>query len=153
MAHQLWGRPAFATVAAGKASGTLTQRRCDKERRHEIPTTPAAFDWDDLKTSGDTLLLRALRKWQIVDNPLRHRISNYALWRPYRDHLIKRAIDRFRSYEQIDTDRLHGMILAALMSRKVRYGEGTYGKLHRYAHLWLAKSELIKSEKSERCAA
>jgi pyruvyl transferase EpsO len=153
MAHQLWGRLAFMPFVTAKPCGTLIQRRRDKERRRESATTPAAFDWEDLKSKGDVFALRALRKWQIVDNPLRHWVSNYALWRPYRDGLVRRAIDRFRSYERIDTDRLHGLILAALMSRNVRYREGTYGKLRRYAELWLAESDLIEGERSERSAA
>jgi pyruvyl transferase EpsO len=71
----------------------------------------------------------------------------------FRDRLIRRAIDRFQRYERIDTDRLHGLILGALMSKKVRYGEGSYGKLHRYAELWLAESDLVESNRSTRTAA
>jgi pyruvyl transferase EpsO len=153
MAHQLWGRPAFAPVASAKPSGTLIQGRRDKERRNGASTAATTFDWEDLKSSSDALLLRALRKWQIIDNPLRHWVPNYPLWRIYRDRLVQRAIDRFSSYECIDTDRLHGMILGALMSKKVRYREGVYGKLHRYARLWLAESDLIEGERSERSAA
>lgn len=151
MAHQLWGKPAFA--AATDTAGTLVQRRRDKERRNEAAAAPGAFDWQDLKSGSDDLILRALRKWQIIDNPLRHWIPNYALWRIYRDHLVQRAVDRFHSYERIDTDRLHGLILGALMSKLVRYGDGTYGKLHRYAQLWLAQSDLIDEERAEHSAA
>jgi pyruvyl transferase EpsO len=150
MAHQLWGRPTFARTTAAKASGTLIQRRRDKERRSETAVEPATFDWEDLKGDGETLILRALRKWQTIDNPLRHWVPNYRLWRVFRDRLVRRAIDHFRPYEQIDTDRLHGLILGALMSKKVRYGEGTYGKLHRYAQRWLDQSNLIESERSGR---
>jgi pyruvyl transferase EpsO len=153
MAHQLWGRPAFAPVPSAEASGTLIQGRRDKERRNGASTAATTFDWEDLKSSSDALILRALRKWQIIDNPLRHWVPNYPLWRVYRDRLVQRAIDRFSAYECIDTDRLHGMILGALMSKKVRYGEGVYGKLHRYARLWLAESDLIEGERSERSAA
>lgn len=153
MAHQLWGRPALGPDGTARSSGTLVQRRRDKESRHGTARGASAFDWDDLMTSRDGFALRALRKWQIIDNPLRHRISNCSLWRIYRDRLVQRAIDRFRPYEEIDTDRLHGMILGALMKKKVRYGEGSYGKLHRYAALWLAQSDLIEAEPSERSAA
>lgn len=153
MAHQLWGTAVFARATTAKASGTLIQRRRDKERRDETAVEPATFDWNDLKGDGETLVLRALRKWQTIDNPLRHWVPNYQLWRIFRDRLVRRAIDRFNPYERIDTDRLHGLILGALMSKKVRYGEGTYGKLHRYAQLWLTESELIESNRSARTAA
>jgi pyruvyl transferase EpsO len=147
MAHQLWGRREFAADPSAKPAGTLVQRRRDKERRNPSLAEPVGFDWNDLKRRGDDFALRALRKWQIIDNPLRHRIPNYDLWRAYRDRLIQRAIDRFRPYERIDTDRLHGMILGALMCKRVLYREGTYGKL------WLDESDLIESERAERTAA
>jgi pyruvyl transferase EpsO len=147
MAHQLWGRPAFA-ASSSKQEGTLLLRRRDKESRDFGTGKITHFDWDDLNGSASNFLLRCLRKWQIIDNPLRHWISNYELWRLYRDWLIRRAGNRFRPFLVIDTDRLHGMILGALMSKKVIYGEGTYGKLHRYAQLWLAGSDLIERENS-----
>jgi pyruvyl transferase EpsO len=153
MAHQLFGCPALASSSTEKACGTLIQRRRDKERRNETAPAPDAFDWEDLKSGSDAFILRALRKWQVVDNPLRHWIPNYAVWRMYRDRLVQRAIERFRPYERIDTDRLHGLILGALMGKKVRYREGTYGKLHRYAQLWLAESDMIERECSDRSAA
>jgi pyruvyl transferase EpsO len=153
MAHQLWQRPLFTPPAANAATGTLIQRRRDKERRSGIATPSASFDWDDLKSGSDALMLRAMRKWQIVDNPVRHWIPNYTLWRRYRDHLIRRAVEQFRLYERVDTDRLHGLILGALMRRKVLFREGTYGKLHRYAQLWLTNSDLIEGERSQRSAA
>lgn len=153
MAHQLWRREPFHPPAEGQASGTLVQRRRDKERRSDLATPAAAFDWHDLKNRSDTLILRALRKWQTIDNPLRHRMPNYELWRHYRDRLVQRAIDRFRVHERIDTDRLHGLILGALLRRQVLFREGSYGKLHRYARQWLSDSELITGERSQRSAA
>src|SRR5690606_24697835 len=97
-------------------------------------------------------VLRALRKWQTIDNPLRHWVPNYRLWRIYRDHLVRRAVERFRPYAVIDTDRLHGMILGALMSKEVRYSEGNYGKLQRYAGLWLARSDLVGAGRTPQAA-
>jgi pyruvyl transferase EpsO len=153
MAHQLWGRSAFLSARTTEPSGTLIQRRRDKESRNRTAGGAAAFDWDDLKGQGDAFALRALRKWQTIDNPLRHVIANHTLWRIYRDRLVQRAVDRFRPCDRIDTDRLHGMILGALMKKKVRYREGTYGKLHRYAGLWLAQSDLIEGEHSDSAVA
>lgn len=153
MAHQLWRRDPFHPPDAHEVSGTLVQRRRDKERRSEIGTPAGAFDWHDLKGRSDTLILRSLRKLQTIDNPLRHRLPNYELWRRYRDRLIKRAVERFRAYERIDTDRLHGLILGALLRREVQFRDGTYGKLHRYARLWLSESDLICGEQARSTAA
>ena len=142
MAHQLWGRPELAATEDG--AGTLVLRRRDRESYGGASATEDHFDWGELNGNASRLLLRALRKWQTIDNPLRHVMSNYQLWRIYRDRLIRSAVERFRPYACIDTDRLHGVILAALMSKQVRYGEGSYGKLHRYARRWLSGSNLIE---------
>lgn len=149
MAHQLWGRPEFTSDAG---SGTLVLRRRDRERDAQAAQTTDHFDWDELNRGASRFLLRALRKWQTVDNPLRYIVPNYVLWRLYRDHLVRRAVERFRSYARIDTDRLHGVILGALMSKQVRYGEASYGKLQRYAGLWFTGSSLIESERTRQAA-
>lgn len=148
MAHQLWGRPELA--AADDAAGTLVVRRRDRESRDRDGATH--FDWDELSRGSSRLVLRALRKWQTIDNPLRHWLPNYMLWRLYRDRLVARAVARFRPYAVIDTDRLHGMILAALMGKEVSYSEGNYGKLQRYAGLWLAGSDLIAGRRPPQAA-
>jgi pyruvyl transferase EpsO len=142
MAHQLWGRPGFAV---NNGAGTLVMRRRDREKHDAVVEAGNDFDWGELTGETSRVLLRALRKWQTVDNPLRRVVPNESLWRVYRDRLIRRAVERFRPYACIDTDRLHGMILAALMSKKVRYSEGSYGKLHRYARRWFSDSDLIES--------
>lgn len=139
MAHQLWG----TFDIAGTGSGTLVQRRRDKESR--TGAAEDGFDWVDILGPLDPYMLRALRKWQTIDNPLRHVMPNHALWRPYRDRIVRKAVERFAAHDTIDTDRLHGMILGALLGKHVRYGDGTYGKLHRYAQSWLARSDRIES--------
>ena len=151
MAHQLWGDPEFAPIEPQREAGTLHLRRRDRETRN-ADTTSDHFDWDELNSAASRFMLRALRKWQTIDNPLRHWVSNDRLWRGYRDHLVQRAVDRFRPYACIDTDRLHGMILGALLGKQVRYGEGNYGKLHRYAALWLAESDMIEGESARQAA-
>lgn len=149
MAHQLWDHPEFAAATPARA-GTLVMRRRDRESRGRGDA--AHFDWGELSGGTSRLLLRALRKWQTIDNPLRHWLPNERLWCVYRDRLVRRAVEKFRPYNGIDTDRLHGMILGALMSKHVRYSEGSYGKLHRYAMRWLSESPLIESEETQRAA-
>lgn len=150
MAHQLWGRPEFATTDGG--TGTLVLRRRDRESHSGDAAAVDHFDWGELHGGASRFMLRALRKWQTVDNPLRHWVPNYHLWRLYRDWLVRRAVGQFRPYACIDTDRLHGVILAALMSKQVRYGEGSYGKLHRYGQRWLSDSNLIESGRAREAA-
>jgi pyruvyl transferase EpsO len=152
MAHQLWGRPQFAPSDADGQSGELFMRRRDRESANP-GRRASSFDWDELNGMASNFTLRGLRKLQTIDSPLRHWVSNYRLWCMFRDRLISRAIEQFRPYGCINTDRLHGMILGALMSKRVRYGEGTYGKLHRYASVWLADSCLIENQASDQVVA
>jgi pyruvyl transferase EpsO len=148
MAHQLWGRPEFA---ATDGAGTLVMRRRDRESGSGWSTNDD-FDWCKLNGKASRFALHALRKWQTIDNPLRHVVPNERLWRIYRDRLIRRAVARFQPYACIDTDRLHGVILAALMSKQVRYGEGSYGKLNRYVRQWLSGSNLIENGRPREAA-
>ena len=150
MAHQLWGQPELAAKDDG--AGTLVLRRRDRESHSNAVGADDHFDWGELNSGVSRFMLRALRKWQTIDNPLRHAVPNYNLWRVYRDRLIQDAVDRFWPYACVDTDRLHGVILAALMSKQVRYGEGSYGKLHRYARRWLSDSNLIESSRAREAA-
>jgi pyruvyl transferase EpsO len=148
MAHQLWGRPEFAATGG---VGTLVMRRRDRESGSG-GDTDGYFDWRALNGEASRFTLRALRKWQTIDNPLRRVVPNERLWRIYRDRLIRAAVARFQPYACIDTDRLHGVILGALMSKQVRYGEGSYGKLNRYARQWLSGSNLIESGRPREAA-
>jgi pyruvyl transferase EpsO len=151
MAHQLWGKPEFTTTSE-RECGTLVLRRRDRESRGGEDPDTAYFDWGDLQSSASYYLLRALRKWQSIDNPLRHWVPNYRLWRPYRDYLVRRAVARVQPFACVDTDRLHGIILGALLQKRVCYGEGTYGKLNRYARIWFAKSPLIEIAQARHAA-
>ena len=127
-------------------------RRRDRERRDDPAMEASEFDWADLNGAASKLTLRALRKWQTIDNPLRHAVPNYRVWRVYRDALISKAVAQFRPYRLIDTDRLHGVILGALMSKQIRYRESSYGKLHRYIDLWLRESPLIQAAVKQQAA-
>lgn len=143
MAHALWGQLPQLRSKRSAQPNTLRQRRRDLESRHVQPE--AAFDWVDLKYPRERLLFQAVRKLQGVDMPFWREEPRQTLWWAYRDSLIRRAVRTFDRYERIDTDRLHGVILGALMAREVRYGEGSYGKLGRYVSKWLQGSPLLSS--------
>src|SRR4029078_11674888 len=79
MAHQLWGRPEFAVTDG--AAGTLVMRRRDRESHGGVAAAEEPFYWGERNGKASRFLLRALRKWQTIDNPLRHWVPNYHLWR------------------------------------------------------------------------
>jgi pyruvyl transferase EpsO len=141
MAHYLWKHRMFDDSARIPADGTLVQRRRDKEAAQ--PPQPDAFDWEDLRGVIDRAAQKALVHWYRIDRPLSDAIPNWWSWYKLRDHLIGRAVVRFSRYEMIETDRLHGMILGALLGKQVRFSDNCYGKLSRYFGLWMADSDRI----------
>jgi pyruvyl transferase EpsO len=69
------------------------------------------------------------------------------LWPIYAQTLIQDAVNLFGRHEYIDTDRLHGHILACLMSKPHTVLDNSYGKNSRYSQLWTAHSEIVSLEK------
>ena len=141
MAHHLWRHRMFSSSAKPPIYGTLLQRRRDKETALALP--PDAFDWEDLRGVIDRVAQKVLVHWYRIDHPLSDVIPNWWPWYKLRDHLIRRAAERFSRYETIETDRLHGMILGALLGKQIRFSDNCYGKLSRYYGLWMAESDRI----------
>ena len=140
MAHALWGS---LPRHRGSEDRLLNFRRRDRERVPSSISEGDTFDWDDLTVSADRGMIRLLRKMQSVEFPSRHVVPNHILWRWYRDHLLRRSIKLVGSYGRIVTDRLHGMILGALLDMSVTCEDNSYGKLSRYFSEWLSASDRI----------
>jgi pyruvyl transferase EpsO len=68
------------------------------------------------------------------------------LWPKYANTLIKDAIKLFARHEYIVTDRLHGHILACLMSKPHTVLDNSYGKNSGYCKVWTARSDLVSLE-------
>lgn len=144
MAHALW-TPFNRFREASPTADTLTLCRRDAETQHVIQ--PHGFDWPDVIRSSETVLWRILRKAMYVGwGSERFRIR---AWYAVRDRIIRRAIARFSAYRTIETDRLHGLILACLLDRSVIYRDNRYGKLSRYVDEWLGSSPLIRPAATE----
>ena len=141
MAHALWGS---LPRHHGSESRLLNFRRRDKEAAGGLAGADDTFDWDDLTTAADRGMIRVLRKMQSVEFPTRHVVPGHVLWRSYRDHLLRRSVRFVASYGSIVTDRLHGMILGALLDMPVTCEDNSYGKLSRYYSEWLSASDRIE---------
>lgn len=141
MAHALWGS---LPRSDGSKTNTLNFRRRDKEARLS-PDEPAdTFDWDDVTSAADRFTIRLLRKMQSLDLPTRHVVPNHVLWDGFRDRLLSRSVDRVGQYGKLVTDRLHGMILGALLDMPVISEDNSYGKVGRYYAEWFAASDRIE---------
>ncbi len=143
MAHALWNTAGW-DASPGTGPGTLILSRTDTESAGPVNAGAGAtrVDWPDLVQVVDQLAFRALRKTMAANLDGSYRLPA-AAWYQLRDRLVRRAVRLFSAQGQIVTDRLHGMILSALLARPVRYADNSYGKLSRYANAWLASSPLV----------
>jgi pyruvyl transferase EpsO len=143
-AHALWGvlqRPGIAPNGA-----TLDVTRVDEESIDSgAPLRGVAMDWRNLVGPTDALALRVIRKSMTLDLDPSRRALNRA-WNRQRDRIVARAVERFSMHAAIATDRLHGVILAALLGRPVLYRDNSYGKVSRYVEAWLADSPQIRRD-------
>jgi pyruvyl transferase EpsO len=147
MAHALWGS---LPRHAGSESRLLNFRRRDKEAVANPASTGATFDWDDLVSVFDRGMIRLLRKTQSIEFPSRHIVPNHVLWGWYRDHLLRRSVKLVGSYGRLATNRLHGMILGALLDMPVTCEDNSYGKVSRYYGEWFAASDRIEYRMSRK---
>ncbi|CAL1240840.1 polysaccharide pyruvyl transferase family protein [Candidatus Methylocalor cossyra] len=143
MAHALWNEPGYSG-AAQTASGSLALKRTDRETRGTDAgfTAHRTLDWTNLITAWDFLQFRLVRKSMYASFDRSLRIPAW-YWYKLRDRVVKRAQSLFSRYEIIMTDRLHGLILASLLSKRTLFQDNAYGKLSRYVNTWLSDSPLI----------
>lgn len=149
MAHQLWSRPDMTAGSVGRATDGANRTLVLWRQDIEAVAKPAGFaqdrdliDWEALMTANDIRVYKAILRWYRLDRRLGHLFPNHLLWYPIRARLVNRMICLFRSYDNIVTNRLHAMILGALLSRNVEFSDNSYGKLSRYWSAWLKDSDL-----------
>ncbi|ACI97692.1 polysaccharide pyruvyl transferase family protein [Rhodospirillum centenum] len=136
MAHLLWrNRP------DGGGGGRLHLLRRDQEAPATAgpeATAPAAVcDWGDLIHPVER---RCFRLLQIA---ARRHLPVAPLWQPLARRLARRAERLLARHDHVVTDRLHGVILSALLSRRVTALDNSYGKVSAYVDLWLDRSPLV----------
>ncbi len=140
MAHALWG--SLPQVAENKIP-TLHFRRRDKEANADASADIETFDWDDAAGALDRGMIRLLRKMQSADFPSRYVVPNHIVWNLYRNHLLRRSIGHVGRYGRLVTDRLHGLILGALLAMPVICEDNSYGKVSRYYTEWFVASDRV----------
>ena len=123
-----------------KSGKTLFFRRRDVEKCR-VDGTQTGFDWMDLVTKKDERHLRLSRRclrgkkgW--LKNHYGHRLQ-----KQLRDSLIKRAVAHFQQYGVIDSDRLHGIILAQLLQIQTVVRDNSYGKNSDYCDAWFNQEQ------------
>jgi pyruvyl transferase EpsO len=137
MAHALWGR--LSATPPTKPDPLYLLRR-DKEAAHLPGNLDAAeaTDWEDLLTGWTK---RAYELGVRVNEADGGKGNNFlpaaALWNVVSLMLVNRAVALFAPYNTIVTNRLHAVILAALLGRKSVVYDNSYGKLSSYLDCWM----------------
>nr|WP_295884919.1 polysaccharide pyruvyl transferase family protein [uncultured Devosia sp.] len=139
MAHHLWAGEWLTQFRDKAHKGRLCLLRDDKESQNLSATQAAStsVDWADFTSVADDIILRALRYYMTRLDRLSNIISPTGPWKFHERLLMERVVGKFASFENIETDRLHAMILACLLSRSVVARDNSYGKLSRYHRDWL----------------
>ena len=145
MAHHLYPLKSIPSVP----HATLLLSRTDGEksnRYHRDQTFSTITDWPQLVGGRERnfrwfyLAMRAFYRSGIG------RFGNMIfakLWPQYAQTLIQDAMKLFGRHEYIVTDRLHGHILACLMTKPHTVLDNSYGKNSSYSELWTAASEIV----------
>lgn len=138
MAHALWGH--LRSPAPGKHDRLYFLRR-DKEVG-SLPEDVQAMqheglDWEDYQKGWTGSLLEAAKKVVLKDGKRENRLPAYTAWRMACDILIWHTVRKFAQHQTIVTNRLHAVILSALIGRRVLAYDNCYGKLSSYISCWL----------------
>ncbi|MFD2168207.1 polysaccharide pyruvyl transferase family protein [Thalassotalea euphylliae] len=148
MAHHLWQSNNFDSTQSG--TKRLAIVRTDGEISESFSLDNTEFDlvtdWPALVGKGTKVinlyarLLKLAHKLKIdkyLNKPL------MKLFELYANHLVGKAISLYGSSNFIATDRLHGHILACLMTIEHSPQDNIYGKTSRYMKVWTGDSPYI----------
>lgn len=127
LAHMLYGR--FPMQESCDRPCMLFRRR-DIEAVEKL--NQEGFDWSDIVTSELRSKFRSLKKQVKWQGRLKIDFGAHSRWRGYRDALVDAAIEEYGKYNIVDSDRLHGVILAHILGKPVVARDNCYGKIRRY---------------------
>lgn len=147
MAHHLW--PYSALQRPGK--GVLAFIRTDDESKNKISFPDNQIN---LQTDWPEFLLKYKLKVKIIHYLLvvssrfkfSAKIDQFLMsrWIELAEVICSDAANLFSKYSLIITDRLHGHILACLVSRKNILHDNSYGKNSNYSSSWTVASDIVE---------
>ena len=135
MAHMLWKNDLQPMSSKGESSryASVAILRKDVEsasqRLLSNQVVTHKIDWDDTYTVFELKLLMKLFRFLS-----RRKLESYVsfFWLAYCSFLKKRIEKLYMSTDVIETDRLHGYIIAILNQKPVCLSDNSYGKNSRY---------------------
>jgi pyruvyl transferase EpsO len=146
MAHQLWDED-FSPADAG-AAGRVELWRADIEAAKPTGVATEAgvpVDWMDFVPVWQRRLFGLILRMHRLEGKADTRLGACQAWYAYCGWLSRRMRASFEPYCEVRTNRLHGMIFAALLGKKVVFDDNSYGKLGHYAGLWFDQHPGIRA--------
>lgn len=142
MAHQLWHEINILGIKKKKSKGILSIERKDCESM--IGASTSSFDWDGLLTFFDLKFERIFIKLLSLKSLSSNGLFFAKIWELECRKYCRKGIHKINLYDVIKTDRLHGHILALLMSKKSIVINNSYGKNYNYIDIWTKNSDLTQ---------
>lgn len=156
MAHHLF--PIWSSEAEAKTTLLLSRTDDEKAGVEKAGAGNAAkqqsayttiTDWPELVGNRDKvfrLYYLAMRLFYRTGFGILGNRIFAKLWPQYASTLIQDAAELFGRHEYIVTDRLHGHILACLMSKPHTVLDNSYGKNSGYSKVWTGRSDIVTTE-------
>lgn len=113
----------------------LVFRRRDIEKVNDNATELESFDWDEIISPFDRLFMKGLLRLTFSHKKAAIKLSAL-LFSLFSRQLCKKATVHFSKFDVVDTDRLHGFLLAFIMCKKTKTLDNVYGKIRRYKSCW-----------------
>jgi pyruvyl transferase EpsO len=143
MAHQLWDDA--PPSAAGEAAGRVELWRADIEATAPPGAAGGAVDWLDFVPVWQRRLFGLILRLHRLEGKTDLRLGAQQAWYAYCEALTGRMQAQFAAYGEVRTNRLHGMIFAALLGKRVVFDDNSYGKLGHYAGQWFDQHPGIRA--------
>lgn len=146
MAHHLYDDLSAFSKDIKPTSDVLYFLRKDKEISQSQLIAGKSYDWDDVLKMTDfadgmyQTFKFYKRLWRFHLSFIDPKLN---LWREKSWRLVLTGAQLFSTSETIVTDRLHGMILAALLNRNVSILDNSYHKVSNYKNMWFDTDSTI----------
>ncbi len=139
MAHQLW-RGSQPHPTAGERTLQLLRTDVEAAAHQQQVAAQQPMDWLDFVPRWSCQIFGRILRLHALEGKLGRKLGAHTLWHGYCDLLHRHMESRFLGYDEVITSRLHGMIFALLLGKRVRYLDNLYGKLNGYARTWFDAS-------------
>ncbi|WP_162906896.1 polysaccharide pyruvyl transferase family protein [Algihabitans albus] len=141
LAHCLYEQAPFHKGATTPGKGSLRLVRQDVEAL-VLPDHAAAatqhFDWAQIYTAADRRAYALVRRLHRLDDRAPVNLPIYRPWRRLAERAVTRGAEHLCRFAEVDSDRLHGMLMSLLLHRHVRWRESRTGKTGAYVATWLS---------------